>query len=446
MSKYHIQTIELTSAQAQISFNNIPQDFTDLELVVSARFAGSRSSYGYRFNNDSSSSYPWRRLYGNGSSAASGSGTGTTGLIGECPGTSETANTFGNGRLYIPNYTSSSIKSASADDVSENNAVESYQHIVANLWNNTTAINSISVMGYGGPSTNFAAGSTISLYGVKRGSDGVTSPAAQGGVVTTSGGYTIHTFNTSGTFTANRNLEVDYLVVAGGGGGGGNASGGGGAGGLLTGSTGITPQNYSILVGAGGAGGLGSASPGADGGQSFAIGLASIGGGGGGSISVDQAVASGRAGGSGGGGGTGYNGQVQGLGGAGTTGQGFAGGSGEPTSTTNVENIAGGAGGGSSSAGGSSTVAVAGNGGLGTVSSISGSALAYAGGGGGGTRSGTIGTGGSGVGGNGGSSTIAAQNGMTNRGGGGGGGRNSTINVFAGNGGSGVVIIRYLTP
>ena len=41
---------------------------------------------------------------------------------------------------------------------------------------------------------------------------------ATGGTITESGGYTIHTFTSSGTFTPNSTGSVDYLIVAGGGG------------------------------------------------------------------------------------------------------------------------------------------------------------------------------------------------------------------------------------
>jgi hypothetical protein len=47
--------------------------------------------------------------------------------------------------------------------------------------------------------------------------------SATGGTVTTSGGYTIHTFTGSGTFALANPLigfQVEYLVVAGGGAGG----------------------------------------------------------------------------------------------------------------------------------------------------------------------------------------------------------------------------------
>jgi hypothetical protein len=61
---------------------------------------------------------------------------------------------------------------------------------------------------------------------------------ATGGTITQSGGYTIHTFTSSGNFVPTQNLTVEYLVVAGGGGGG--VFGGGGAGGYRTSVPGAT--------------------------------------------------------------------------------------------------------------------------------------------------------------------------------------------------------------
>jgi len=74
--------------------------------------------------------------------------------------------------IYIPNYTSSNAKSASIDGVSENNATASYQTIDAFLWNDTSAITSITLTLSGG---NFAQYSSASLYGVTAGNDGITT-------------------------------------------------------------------------------------------------------------------------------------------------------------------------------------------------------------------------------------------------------------------------------
>ena len=78
-----------------------------------------------------------------------------------------------------------------------------------------------------------------------------------------SGGYKYHTFTNSGTLTVNTGtVDAEILVVGGGGGGGSNnnagsdGGGGGGAGGVvLAPSVPLSPGTYNITVGSGGAGG-----------------------------------------------------------------------------------------------------------------------------------------------------------------------------------------------
>jgi len=125
-------------------------------------------------------------------------------------------------------------------------------------------------------------GYTVLGFGSSSGSPFVS---ATGGSITTSGDYTIHTFNSSGTFTvtsAGADGAIDYLIVAGGGSGGDHNGGGGGAGGLLTGSTTVSAgTGYSLVIGSGGSRG----NPGGDGANSTAFSLTAIGGGGGGAQS-----------------------------------------------------------------------------------------------------------------------------------------------------------------
>ena len=244
-----------------------------------------------------------------------------------------------------------------------------------------------------------------------------------GGVVTSVGGNTIHTFTTSGTLSPLSSLSASYLIVAGGAGSGspGVRTGGGGAGGLLTSSVTIdTNSTYLVTVGSGGAAGaIGTNS-------AFSIvSTTALGGGSGGTFNNVVGVT----GGSGGGGGGGSSGAA---GGAGTSGQGNTGGAG----STSASSGSGGGGGGSGAVGGAASGDTGGNGGTGTASSISGSSVTYAGGGGGGgsTAGGTA-TGGGGAG----STSGVATAGTANTGGGG-GGTGSGTNAA---GGSGIVIISY---
>ena len=282
------------------------------------------------------------------------------------------------------------------------------------------------------------------------GSVGAPAAAVTGGIITTSGNYTIHTFTASGVFTIPSDpVTVDYLVVAGGGGGGGAAgsigAGGGGAGGLIyAASQTLPPAPYTVTIGNGGTGT--TATVGINGGNSTVVGstvnLVAIGGGGGGGQSgYNSTYVAGKAGGSGGGA---AGGPSAASGGAGTSGQGYNGGAFEGSGNS-------GAGGGGATGVGANFnfnttgSADGGSGGTGSSNSITGSALYYAGGGGGGAQntSWAGGAGGNSVGGTGYGSGGNATTGTVNTGGGGGGGGGGTA---GGNGGSGVVIFRYLTP
>ena len=137
---------------------------------------------------------------------------------------------------------------------------------------------------------------------------------ASGGTKTTSGIYTIHTFNSSGTFTVNSGAsnQVEFLIVAGGGSGGSSFGGGGGAGGYRSSvgseNTGggastesrmtLSSGSYSVTVGAGGTVAVGN-NIGGKGSNSVFNSITSIGGGGGGcqANSFDAAVNDGGSGG-----------------------------------------------------------------------------------------------------------------------------------------------------
>ena len=110
---------------------------------------------------------------------------------------------------------------------------------------------------------------------------------ATGGTITTSGAYTLHTFDASGTFTTDATLSsvptdtVDEDVIGGGGGGGGGAYASGAGAGRYVRKTGVllapsTP--YAVVIGAAGPGGANGAN-GTAGGDSTFNGLTAKGGG-----------------------------------------------------------------------------------------------------------------------------------------------------------------------
>jgi hypothetical protein len=141
-----------------------------LKVVVSARTAyavGAADTLFY-FNNDTSTSYSWTRLYGTGSGAGAtrnGNTIQTQYSWGQhIPGSSSTANTFGSFEIYIPNYSASNFKQSTIESVTENNATAVEMALIAGLYRNTAAINSITFTLLGQTILQY---STFTLYGIK---------------------------------------------------------------------------------------------------------------------------------------------------------------------------------------------------------------------------------------------------------------------------------------
>jgi hypothetical protein len=147
-----------------IGFTSIPSIYTDLSLVISIRTSQAGSNFtGSLTFNGSSTSYSGRWLSGNGATATSGTPGSTYIYIGEVNGSSTTSNTFTNINLYIPNYASSNNKSVSIDAVYENNATTAYARLLAGLWSNSSAINSIS---FNAENYTLVQYSSAYLYGI----------------------------------------------------------------------------------------------------------------------------------------------------------------------------------------------------------------------------------------------------------------------------------------
>lgn len=266
----------------------------------------------------------------------------------------------------------------------------------------------------------------------------MTQIIASGGESTTSSGYKVHVFKTSGTFTVTDGGTIEYVVVAGGGGGSSGGGGGGGGGGLLFGTATVSANtSYTITVGSGGAGAVGVNLAGFTGeGSSISgtgVSVNVTGGGGAGGPGVAAKI-----GGSGGG-----AGRASTTGASGIAGQGYAGGN------TSGNDSSGGGGGAGGAGQDKVSVSTSGAGGIGVESSITGTATYYAGGGGGSGASTlgatTPGAGGLGGGGGGGalSGTGIGISGTAYTGGGGGAGSYISGSNSGGDGGSGIVILRY---
>lgn len=154
---------------ASIDFSSIPATYTDLLVKVSARGngTGTTMAINVRFNGSSAANYSYRALQGSGAAAISYTSSGGTSCnIGNGAASSSTANTFNSTDIYIPNYLSSNAKSISFDDANETNAATAYATLTAGLWNQTAAINQITLADYSS-STSFVQYSSATLYGIK---------------------------------------------------------------------------------------------------------------------------------------------------------------------------------------------------------------------------------------------------------------------------------------
>jgi len=259
------------------------------------------------------------------------------------------------------------------------------------------------------------------LHNIMFGASGGTAFSATGGTVTTVGAYTVHTFTTSGDFVVTGAKELDIFLVGKGGSGantGTSGAGGGGGGEVLQTTYTFSTNTYGIRVG--GAGTLYGTSE-----DYSALQLA-----------VDNILIQAD---------RGSNGDSTGQGIGGASGNGYAGGA------KSNECGSGGGGGGASQVGyNGGNYANASRGGDGLSNDWRTGTPTYYGGGGGGGKNACTQTnfGGQGGGGNGATAGTSPKNaataGAANTGGGGGGG--AVPDVTNGrSGGTGIVIIRYLT-
>lgn len=154
-----------------MEFTSIPATYTDLVVLISARSGSAGDTLWMRFNSDSSTVCTTLWLVSDGSTPSSSSNAGSAFLRLGTITSGDTASTFNNFRVDIPNYAGSAQKTMSADTVNENNATTAYQRITAGIWPVTSAITGISISNNGASISQY---STAYLYGILKGSGGAT--------------------------------------------------------------------------------------------------------------------------------------------------------------------------------------------------------------------------------------------------------------------------------
>ena len=164
-----IQAQTLTSDAASVSFTSIPNTYTDLQLLVSARInrTGVAVNMGLRFNSNSTgylNLQAYADFIGSSASALYSAGLDQFGYW-YTAGNGATASTFTNQSVYISDYASSKHKTILIDSASENNAIDASALFMSGLWSNTSAITTITLTNFQGD--NLRANSTFYLYGIK---------------------------------------------------------------------------------------------------------------------------------------------------------------------------------------------------------------------------------------------------------------------------------------
>lgn len=157
-----IATNTLTSNAASVTFNNIPQSYTDLVLVFNPRGSNDvESDINIRFNSDSASNYSVTRMYGQVSTAGSDKTTSSTDLnIGRQGGS-----LFAINMINIMSYSNSSIFKSVIARYGHATSGSSITVETIGLWRSTSAITSITLIQTGAQS--YKTDSSFTLYGIK---------------------------------------------------------------------------------------------------------------------------------------------------------------------------------------------------------------------------------------------------------------------------------------
>jgi hypothetical protein len=162
---FALATVSLTSTASSIVFDNIPQNYSHLQLRIMARTTQAGATDGLRiFFNTDTTNYRTHALIGNGSSAS----TADVGYIniGDTPGATATAGIFGCMILDILDYPSSSKNKVLRTLAGQDQNGSGSSRLLSGLWFGTpTAITKIILNSAN--DANLAIGSHIALYGIK---------------------------------------------------------------------------------------------------------------------------------------------------------------------------------------------------------------------------------------------------------------------------------------
>ena len=149
----------LSSTASTITFSSIAASWTDLRVTITGTITTGTANMICKFNG-SSSGYSYTYLYGSGAAASSGRGTSQSSII-LTANAIQTTPTFYT--MDIFSYAGSTYKTVLITENSDTNGSGAVNMFVE-MWQSTSAITS---MVFSLSASTFAAGTSITLYGIK---------------------------------------------------------------------------------------------------------------------------------------------------------------------------------------------------------------------------------------------------------------------------------------
>ena len=150
-----IATTTLGSAASSVTFSSISGTYTDLVIVLNGALSSGLASLSVEYNGDTTSTYSYTRIQGNGTTASSARAPSDNaiGFVAQ-----DSCMTIVN----INNYSNSTTYKTTLTRTNSNYSSDGRTGSYVALWQNTAAINSIKLSA----SANFNSGFTFTLYGI----------------------------------------------------------------------------------------------------------------------------------------------------------------------------------------------------------------------------------------------------------------------------------------
>jgi hypothetical protein len=150
-----LATVTLGSSASSVTFSSIPATYRDLIVIVDGKTSLVTNTV-VRLNSDSGSNYSYVVAEGNGTSATSFSGTGSSPEVGRM------ATLQSNVIIEIMDY---SATDKHKTILGRGNSSGDLVRMSCTRWANTAAVNSVQILPSPSPRT-FDSGATFNLYGV----------------------------------------------------------------------------------------------------------------------------------------------------------------------------------------------------------------------------------------------------------------------------------------